>query len=146
VPDEKGIYLSDIVVTSYHAVLESGLQKGDTIGIWGTFVRVLLVVNGLHADSVLLSRPGSHLRALLPVGENLRCRQHNRYRQRPAPTRSRPLQIRCRDDQLERIQGCPWEDQEVCGPDGIDRAIDATGNRYRKSVLQKLSRAVGACE
>jgi threonine dehydrogenase-like Zn-dependent dehydrogenase len=35
VPDEKGLYLSDIVVTSHHAAVEADIQKGDIVGVWG---------------------------------------------------------------------------------------------------------------
>ncbi|KAF9553316.1 GroES-like protein [Agrocybe pediades] len=35
VPDEKALYLSDILPTSYHAVADTGVEKGDVVGIWG---------------------------------------------------------------------------------------------------------------
>jgi len=35
VPDEKVVYLSDILPTSYHAVVDTGVQKGDVVGVWG---------------------------------------------------------------------------------------------------------------
>ncbi|KAF9005022.1 GroES-like protein [Cyathus striatus] len=35
VTDEKAIYLSDILPTSYHAVVDTGVQEGDVVGIWG---------------------------------------------------------------------------------------------------------------
>ncbi|KAF8903949.1 GroES-like protein [Gymnopilus junonius] len=35
VSDEKAIYLSDILPTSYHAVVDTGVEKGDVVGIWG---------------------------------------------------------------------------------------------------------------
>lgn len=35
VPDEKGLYLSDVLATSWHAVVDTGVQKGDTVAIWG---------------------------------------------------------------------------------------------------------------
>ncbi|PPQ65332.1 hypothetical protein CVT26_000047 [Gymnopilus dilepis] len=35
IPDEKVIYLSDILPTSYHAVVDTGVEKGDVVGIWG---------------------------------------------------------------------------------------------------------------
>ncbi|EIN14208.1 GroES-like protein [Punctularia strigosozonata HHB-11173 SS5] len=35
VPDEKVIYLSDILPTSYHAVVDTGVKQGDVVGIWG---------------------------------------------------------------------------------------------------------------
>ncbi|KAF9553311.1 GroES-like protein [Agrocybe pediades] len=35
VPDEKALYLSDILPTSYHAVVDTGVEKGDVVGVWG---------------------------------------------------------------------------------------------------------------
>ncbi|KAL6705046.1 hypothetical protein ACN47E_007305 [Coniothyrium glycines] len=35
VPDEKGLYLSDVLSTSWHAVVDTGVQEGDIVAIWG---------------------------------------------------------------------------------------------------------------
>ncbi|KAG8950639.1 hypothetical protein FRC04_007263 [Tulasnella sp. 424] len=35
VPDEAALYLSDILPTSYHCVVDTGVKEGDTVGIWG---------------------------------------------------------------------------------------------------------------
>ncbi|KAL1974764.1 hypothetical protein VTN31DRAFT_4968 [Thermomyces dupontii] len=35
VPDEKGLFLSDVLATSWHAVVDTGVEKGDTVAIWG---------------------------------------------------------------------------------------------------------------
>ncbi|KAJ5248577.1 hypothetical protein N7468_000028 [Penicillium chermesinum] len=35
VPDEKGLYLSDVLSTSWNAVADKGVEKGDTVAIWG---------------------------------------------------------------------------------------------------------------
>lgn len=35
VPDEKALFLSDILPTSYHAVVDVGVKQGDVVGIWG---------------------------------------------------------------------------------------------------------------
>jgi D-arabinose 1-dehydrogenase-like Zn-dependent alcohol dehydrogenase len=35
VPDEEALYVSDILVTSYNQVVDSGVKKGDIVGIWG---------------------------------------------------------------------------------------------------------------
>ncbi|KAG8815834.1 hypothetical protein FRC17_000570 [Serendipita sp. 399] len=35
VPDEKALYLSDVLATSYHCVVDTGVKKGDTVAIWG---------------------------------------------------------------------------------------------------------------
>jgi len=35
VPDEQALYISDILPTSYHAVVDTGVEKGDIVAIWG---------------------------------------------------------------------------------------------------------------
>lgn len=35
VSDEEAIYLSDVLPTSYHCVVDTGVSEGDTVGIWG---------------------------------------------------------------------------------------------------------------
>lgn len=34
VSDEEALYLSDVLPTSYHCVVDTGVQEGDTVGIW----------------------------------------------------------------------------------------------------------------
>ncbi|KAK9385889.1 GroES-like protein [Lipomyces mesembrius] len=35
VPDEKGLYLSDVLCTAWNAVLDTGVRKGHVVAIWG---------------------------------------------------------------------------------------------------------------
>lgn len=35
VPDEKGLYLSDVLCTSWHCVVDTGVKHGDIVAIWG---------------------------------------------------------------------------------------------------------------
>ncbi|KAF2093398.1 GroES-like protein [Rhizodiscina lignyota] len=35
VPDEKGLYLSDVVPTSWNCVVDTGVSEGDVVAIWG---------------------------------------------------------------------------------------------------------------
>ncbi|KAI0006852.1 GroES-like protein [Xylariaceae sp. FL0662B] len=35
VPDEKALYLSDVLATSYHAVHDTGVNPGDAVAVWG---------------------------------------------------------------------------------------------------------------
>ncbi len=35
VPDEQGLYLSDVVCTSWNCVVDTGVEKGDVVAIWG---------------------------------------------------------------------------------------------------------------
>ncbi|QIW97924.1 hypothetical protein AMS68_003442 [Peltaster fructicola] len=35
VPDEKGLYLSDVICTSWNCVVDTGVKKDDVVAIWG---------------------------------------------------------------------------------------------------------------
>lgn len=35
VPDEKGLYLSDVIPTSWNCVVDTGVKEGDVVAIWG---------------------------------------------------------------------------------------------------------------
>ncbi|KAJ5100461.1 hypothetical protein N7456_006513 [Penicillium angulare] len=35
VPDEKALYVSDVIATSWHCVVDTGVEKGDVVAIWG---------------------------------------------------------------------------------------------------------------
>lgn len=35
VSDERALFLGDVLPTSYNAVVDTGVQKGDVVGIWG---------------------------------------------------------------------------------------------------------------
>ncbi|KAI6005296.1 GroES-like protein [Pisolithus orientalis] len=35
VPDEKALYLSDVLPTSYHSIVDTGVEEGDTVAVWG---------------------------------------------------------------------------------------------------------------
>ncbi|KAJ5145874.1 Alcohol dehydrogenase superfamily zinc-type [Penicillium bovifimosum] len=35
VPDEKALYISDVIATSWHCVVDTGVKKGDVVAIWG---------------------------------------------------------------------------------------------------------------
>jgi threonine dehydrogenase-like Zn-dependent dehydrogenase len=45
VTDEQALYLSDVLPTSYHAVVDTGVQKGDVVGIWVSQFQVNYIEN-----------------------------------------------------------------------------------------------------
>jgi threonine dehydrogenase-like Zn-dependent dehydrogenase len=42
VPDEKGLYLSDVLATSWNCVVDTGVEKGDVVAIWGAGIYSLI--------------------------------------------------------------------------------------------------------
>ena len=45
VEDERVIYLSDILPTSFHAVTYTSVKEGDVVGIWASINDVRTYVN-----------------------------------------------------------------------------------------------------
>lgn len=35
VPDEQGLFLSDVIATSWHCVVDTGVKEGDVVAVWG---------------------------------------------------------------------------------------------------------------
>lgn len=35
VPDEQGLYLSDVIATSWNCVVDTGVKEGDVVAVWG---------------------------------------------------------------------------------------------------------------
>ncbi|KAI9091711.1 chaperonin 10-like protein [Phlyctochytrium arcticum] len=120
-PDEKALYLSDIVCTAYHAVVESGAKEGETIGVWG------LGPIGLFVCQWLRTRGVKRIIAIDNVPERLET----------AKTKF-------------GVEGINFDvDTDVVKkvfelvPKGLDRTIDCAAFRYTKSMLHKVQRAVG---
>jgi threonine dehydrogenase-like Zn-dependent dehydrogenase len=44
VSDEKALYLSDVLPTSYHSVVDTGVKKGDTVAVWVRSSSLFVVV------------------------------------------------------------------------------------------------------
>ncbi len=69
VPDEKALYLSDILVTSYHTVVDTGVSAGDTVAVWVSSVRGSVQT---CANSILLGF-GSHWTVRRPMVQDYGC-------------------------------------------------------------------------
>jgi threonine dehydrogenase-like Zn-dependent dehydrogenase len=120
VPDEKALYLSDVLSTSYHAVVEANIQKGQVVGIWGAGPIGLLCTAWafiLGASRVI-------------VIDNVEDRLQRAKSFWGAETINFEEQ-----DPVTTIQ-------EIV-PGGIDAAIDCAAFRYAKTLLHKVERAVG---
>jgi threonine dehydrogenase-like Zn-dependent dehydrogenase len=65
VSDEDALYLSDVLPTSYHCVVDTGVQEGDIVGIWVSSIDLFRQAFSLH-----LSRASVPLDYALLVGQN----------------------------------------------------------------------------
>jgi len=120
VPDEKALYLSDVVPTAYHACEMGKVGKGDTVAIWG------LGPVGLMAAKWAQIRGAARVIGIDQVPERLTlAKQHL------------------------GIEVINFKEVDVCKelprlvPNGPDVAIEAAGFEYAKTLLHKVERAVG---
>ncbi|KAG0750485.1 hypothetical protein G6F57_001482 [Rhizopus arrhizus] len=122
VPDEKALYLSDIVPTSYHAVWQAEVKEGETIGVWG----------------------------LGPIGLNVCQWLRNVFKAKRiiavdnVPERLELAKVRWGVEiiNFDKESDVAEKILELV-PDGLDRSIDCAGFRYTKGLLHKIERAVG---
>jgi threonine dehydrogenase-like Zn-dependent dehydrogenase len=122
IPDEKALYLSDIVPTSYHAVWEADVKEGDAVGVWGLGPIGLCVVQWLR--NVFKA---SRIIVVDNIPERLKIAQER--------WGAEPVNFGNDTDVSAKIN-------ELV-PGGLDRSIDCAGFRYAKSMVHKIERAVG---
>ncbi|KAI9321781.1 chaperonin 10-like protein [Dichotomocladium elegans] len=122
IPDEKALYLSDIVPTAYHAVCESGVQEGETVGVWGLGPIGLMVVQWL--------RKVFKAKRIIAI-DNTEARLSLAKNKWGAET----IDFSKDTDVVKRVH-------EIA-PGGLDRAIDCAGFRFAKSFIHKIERAAG---
>jgi len=121
VPDEKALYLSDIIPTSYHSVVCADVEKGKSVAIWGAGPIGLLAAKWSKLAGA---------RRVIVI---------DRVKERLALARDT---IGCDIINFD-------EDKDVVAaiyklePEGVDCAIDAAAFRYTKGLLNTVQRAVG---
>jgi threonine dehydrogenase-like Zn-dependent dehydrogenase len=121
VPDEKALYLSDIIPTSYHATECAEVKEGKSVAIWGAGPI------GLLAAKWSKLKGARRVIVIDSVKERLQFAKEK---------------IGC--DVIDFS-----EDSDVVAaiyklePDGVDCGIDAAAFRYTKGLLHGIQRAVG---
>ena len=121
VPDEKALYLSDIVPTSYHSVVCAEVGKGKSVAIWG------MGPIGLLAAKWSKLAGARRVIAIDSVPERLEYAKK---------------QLGCDIidfSQQKDVVAAIYEME----PDGVDCGIDAAAFRYTKGLLHTVQRAVG---
>jgi len=120
VPDEKALYLSDIIPTSYHAVQCAEVTKGKTVAIWG------LGPIGLYAAKWSLMAGASRVVGIDTVPERL--------------TQAKKLGAETLDfTEKKNVVEALYELEK----EGFDCCIDAAAFRYTKGVVHTIQRAIG---
>jgi len=120
VPDEKALYLSDVVPTAYHATEMGKVGKGDTVAIWG------LGPVGLMTAQWAKLRGASRIIGIDQVPERLRLAKEH-------------LGIEVINFREVEV----YKELPKLVPNGVDVSIEAAGFEYAKTILHKIERAVG---
>ncbi|KAH9925053.1 GroES-like protein [Epithele typhae] len=120
VPDEKALYLSDVLCTAYHCVMDTGVNPHDTVGIWGLGPIGLCVAKFAKLKGV------KRIIAIDKVPERLR---------RGEDIGVETIDFTKHTDVVSRLQ-------ELV-PGGLDVALDCAGTFHEpKSVLHKVEKAL----
>ena len=122
VPDEKALYLSDIVPTSYHSVVCADVEKGKSVAVWG------LGPIGLFACKWSQLAGARRVIAIDCVPERLAFAKDK--------LGCDVIDFSKQTDVVKAIYELE--------PEGVDCGIDAAAFRYAKGLLQKAERALGA--
>jgi len=120
VPDEKALFLSDIVPTAFHALELCEFKEGDVIGVWGLGPVGLLVCRWaqLFGARKVVGISGTDDRLRI-AKEQLGIEVINYHK----------------EDVKKRVR--------ELFPAGLDCAVDAAAGRYARGFRDKVEQAVG---
>lgn len=123
-PKITGLYLSDVLPTSYHAVNHTGVKEGDTVAVWG------LGPIGFMACFWAKKRGAKRV-----IGID------NNWRTEYAKAKIPGVEA-INYELLKGDETVPTKIHEMV-PGGVDVSIDATGGEYGKGFMHKLELATG---
>jgi threonine dehydrogenase-like Zn-dependent dehydrogenase len=121
IPDDKALYLSDVLCTSYWATEMGEVKEGDIVAIWG------LGPIGLLAAMWSIKRGAKSVIGIDNVPFRLEVAE-------------RELGIHTVN--FDKEKPTTWISNMF--PRGVDVSIDAAGFRYSKSFMHSVARALGA--
>jgi threonine dehydrogenase-like Zn-dependent dehydrogenase len=119
VPDEKALYLSDIVPTSYHATICADVKEGKSVAVWG------LGPVGMLACKWSKLAGARRVIAIDRVPERLALAK----------------KIGCDVIDFSEIKDVVGEIYKL-EPEGVNCAIDAAAFRYTKGMLHTIERSM----
>jgi len=123
VPDEKALYLSDVLCTSLHAAEMGEVGPGDTVAIWG------LGPIGLYTARWCQIKGATRIIGIDSVKERLQLAAHK-------------FGIEVLDRSNMSKDEVIKELQRRC-PRGFDVCIEAAGFRFSETLKSKIERAIG---
>ena len=90
--DEDVLFLSDVLPTSYHCVVDTGVEDGDVVAVWGLGPIGLCALKWAKIKGASVCRVGR--------ADSLRRQARHRHRPRAGPSREGARALRRRDHQL----------------------------------------------
>jgi len=120
VPDEKALFLSDIIPTSYHAVQCAEVTESKSVAIWGAGPV------GLYAAKWSKLAGARRVIVIDSIKERLAVAENT---------------IGCDIINFDEVDDVVAEIYKF-EPDGVDCGIDAAAFRYTKGVIHKVQRAL----
>jgi len=120
VPNEKALYLSDIVPTSYHATVCADVQKGKSVAVWGLGPVGLLACKWSKLEGARRVIAIDQVPERLALAREMECDTIDFSQQKDVVSAIYELE-----------------------PQGVDCCIDAAAFRYTKTLLQSAERLVG---
>jgi threonine dehydrogenase-like Zn-dependent dehydrogenase len=120
VPNEKALYLSDIVPTSYHATICADVKNDKSVAVWGLGPVGLLACKWSKLEGARRVIAIDKIPERLALAQDMGCDIIDFSKQKDVVSEIYKLE-----------------------PQGVDCCIDAAGFRYAKTLWQSAERLVG---
>ncbi|EFI27350.1 R,R-butanediol dehydrogenase [Coprinopsis cinerea okayama7 len=117
--DEQVLFLSDILPTSYHAVVDTGVEEGDTVAVWG------LGPVGMYVAKFALLKGASKVIGIDQVPERLEFAEQS---------------LGIETINFKEHKDVPARIREIIGEKGVDVCIDAGSFHEPKSFTHKVQK------
>ncbi|KAK1822954.1 hypothetical protein LTR12_002676 [Friedmanniomyces endolithicus] len=125
VPDEKGLYLSDVVCTSWNCVVDTGVKEGDVVAIWGAGP-----IGQMCAEFSFMNGA----KRVIMIDQNWRLDF----------VKSKYPKVELVDfSKLSNTKGVVNRLKEMVDGRGPDVALECVAGEYPKSIAHKLEMAAG---
>ncbi|GAB7351682.1 hypothetical protein MBLNU459_g2277t1 [Dothideomycetes sp. NU459] len=125
VPDEKGLYLSDVVATSWNCVVDTHVYEGDTVAIWGAGP-----IGQMCADFAFMEGA----KRVIMIDQNWRLDY----------IKSKYPKVETVDfTKLEKGETVVSTLKKMVDGRGPDVALECVAGEYPKSIAHKIEMAIG---
>ncbi|EPS40509.1 hypothetical protein H072_5653 [Dactylellina haptotyla CBS 200.50] len=122
ITDERALFLSDVLPTSYNCVEDTHIYGGETVGVWG------IGPVGLFAAKWAFIKGAKRVIAIDSV----------QWRLEYAKSKIPELEVL----DFGKVKSVP-EELKRLAPGGLDVALECAAGEYPKSILHKIETAIG---